>query len=61
MMNTATQSKFETMYNAIDLHDSSKVADVVNVLAGKSKRTKEEDFVFFVAKVVLNDRVEVKA
>ena len=59
-MNT-TQSRFEIMFNAIDIYDSSKVADVISVLASKAKRTKEEDFVLFVAKSVLNDREEVKA
>lgn len=59
-MNT-TQSRFEIMFNAIDIHDSSKVADVISVLTAKAKRTKEEDFVLFVAKSVLNDREEVKA
>jgi hypothetical protein len=60
-MNTTTQSRFETMFDAINVHSNSKVADVINVLSAKSKLTKEEDFVLWVAKCVLDDREQVTA
>lgn len=53
-----TQSRFEIMFDAINAHDSRKVADIVNMLAAKGiKRTKEEEQIFFVAKCVLDDKL----
>jgi hypothetical protein len=49
------------MFDAINAHSNSKVADVINVLSAKSKLTKEEDFVLWVAKCVLDDREQVTA
>ena len=60
-MNTTPQSRFEVMFDAINVHSTSKVADVINVLAAKAKRTKEEDFVLWVAKCVIDDREMVNA
>lgn len=46
------------MFDAINAHDSRKVADIVNMLAAKGiKRTKEEEQIFFVAKCVLDDKL----
>jgi len=57
-----TQSRFEIMFDAINAHDISKVADIVNMLAAKGlKRTKEEEQILFVAKCVLDDKKQVKA
>jgi hypothetical protein len=51
-----TQTKFDIMFEAINAHSIDKVADIVNVLAARTKRTKEEEQVLFVAKCVLDDK-----
>lgn len=56
-----TQTKFDIMFEAINVHSTDKVADIVNVLATRTKRTKEEEQVLFVAKCVLDDREQVNA
>ena len=61
MNTTPQQSRFEVMFDAINVHSTSKVADVINVLAAKAKRTKKEDFVLWVAKCVIDDREMVNA
>jgi hypothetical protein len=56
-----TQTKFDIMFQAINIHSTDKVADIVNTLAARTKRTKEEEQVLFVAKCVLDDRKPVNA
>lgn len=56
-----TQTKFDIMFEAINIHSIDKVADIVNVLAARTKRTKEEEQVLFVAKCVLDDKKLVTA
>jgi hypothetical protein len=51
-----TQTKFDIMFKAINAHSIDKVADIVTVLAARTKRTKEEEQVLFVSKCVLDDK-----
>ena len=61
-MNTAPQqSRFEVMFDAINVNSTSKVADVISVLTAKATRTKDEDFILWVAKCVMDDREQVTA
>ena len=55
-MLTGTQSKFETMYEAIDCNPTSKVQDVVATLSAKKNIDEIQKFVLWVAECVLNDR-----
>ena len=61
MTTTPQQSRFEVMFDAINVNSTSKVADVIIVLEAKATRTKEEDFVLWVAKCVIDDREQVTA
>lgn len=61
MTTTPQQSRFEVMFDAINVNSTSKVADVISVLSAKATRTKEEDFVLWVAKCVIDDREQVTA
>jgi hypothetical protein len=56
-----TQTKFDIMFEAINVHNTDKVTDIVNTLAARTKRSKEEEQVLFVAKCVLDDRNQVNA
>ena len=49
------------MFDAINLNSTSKVADVISVLTAKATRTKDEDFILWVAKCVIDDREQVTA
>ena len=61
MLNMETQTKFDIMFEAINIHSTNQVTDIVNTLAARTKRTKEEEQVLFVAKCVLDDRKPVNA
>ena len=61
MTTTPQQSRFEIMFDAINVNSTDKVADIINVLAAKATRTKEEDLILWVAKCVIDDRQIAKA
>jgi hypothetical protein len=60
-MNTPQQSRFEVMFDAINVNSTDKVADIIKVLSAKATRTKEEDLILWVAKCVIDDREQVTA
>ena len=61
MTTTPQQSRFEIMFDAINLNSTDKVAGIIKSLAANATRTKEEDLILWVAKCVIDDREKANA